>query len=71
MGLIKVQIFEWVEVGKLKGTKYHHTQELEMASYEAILKIAGEIFAHGLNVMILRTDKGVTIGVDNKRFQQR
>ena len=62
-------IFYWAFQDFEKITGYKDRQEIP---YNDVFQIAQEIFAKGLNVMIYhKTDGGITLFVDDRRFTQR
>lgn len=81
---MKITLFDYALGQLLEGSGYTHKQEIEGTPEDAV-RIAGEIFLKGPNVMILHrqarnegTHKNpvtipasITIMTDNQRFQQR
>ena len=67
---MQITIYDWAQGALLRGTKYTYNQKIEGTEDDA-LRIASELFKLGRNVMLCRDTSGITVCVDNKRFQQR
>jgi hypothetical protein len=67
---MQIVVYSWRGADLLEGKPYTHNQVLEGNEADAG-RIAGELFALGLNVMLHRNADGIVVAVDNYRFTQR
>jgi hypothetical protein len=69
---MRIVIISWVEPNLLTGTGYTHSQAIEGTEDDA-LRIAGELFKSGLQVMLKPNfkDSYILLAVDNRGFGMR
>ena len=70
---MKIRICSWAGARLLEPTAYRHEQPFE-GTLEDVLRVAGELYAAGLNVMLRRHSRGdvdAILWVDDRGFGQR
>lgn len=70
---MKILICSWAGASLLEPTAYRHEQPFE-GTLEDVLRVAGELYAVGLNVMLRHRTGGdvdAILWVDDRGFTQR
>jgi len=69
---MQIVVYSWCGADLLEGKPYAHNQALEGTEADAF-RIAAELFATGLSVMLSRLGdgSGILVAVDRRRFEQR
>lgn len=70
---MRVLICDWTRGRLLEPTAYRHEQTFE-GTLKDVLRVTGELYAAGLNVMLKRHSRGdvdAILWVDDRGFTQR